>query len=97
VAVVASVQPAPIEDLLELLGDRHFAVTVEAHYRTGGLGSLVAEVIAEHGLTCRLERRAVEAMPRGLTGTLDFLNEVHHLSARALSTSIATELHHATH
>ncbi len=95
VAVVASVQPAPIDDLLELLGDRPFAVTVEAHYRTGGLGSLVAEVIAEHGLRCRLERRAVEAMPRGLTGTLPFLNDAHRLSARSLAETIANEFSHA--
>lgn len=96
VAVVASVQPAPIEDLLELLRDRPFAVTVEAHYHTGGLGSLVAEVIADHKLTCRLERRAVEAMPRGLTGTVAFLNDVNRLSARALTDSIATELDHVS-
>jgi transketolase len=96
VAVVASVQPAPIEDLLELLRDLPFAVTVEAHYHTGGLGSLVAEVIADHKLTCRLERRAIEEMPRGLTGTAAFLNEVHRLSAHALTESIATELDHVS-
>jgi transketolase len=92
VAVVASVQPAPVEDLIELLGDRPLAVTVEAHYRTGGLGSLVAEVIADHGLACRLRRRAVEAMPRGLTGTQAFLDDAHHLSAGALAATIAGEL-----
>jgi transketolase len=92
VAVVASVQPAPVEDLLALLGDRPFAITVEAHYRTGGLGSLVAEVIAEHGLRCRLRRSAVEAMPRGLTGTLAFLNDAHGLSARSLAAAVANEL-----
>jgi transketolase len=96
VAIVASVQPAPVEDLLELLGSRPLAVTVEAHYRTGGLGSLVAEVIAEHELTCRLQRRAVEMMPRGVTGTLPFLNDVHGLSASALAASIATELDNVT-
>ena len=32
------------------------ALTVEAHYRDGGLGSLVAETIAERGLGCRLLR-----------------------------------------
>jgi transketolase len=94
VAVLASVQPAPLDELHELLADRPLALTVEAHYRTGGLGSLVAEVIAEHGLTCRLLRSAVEAMPRGLTGTMPFLNDVHGLSARALSQSIAAEHEH---
>jgi transketolase len=95
VAVVSSVQPAPIEDLVELLGDRSLAITVEAHYRTGGLGSLVAEVIAEHGLACRLRRTAVERMPRGLTGTQSFLNGVHGLSADLLATAIENELDRA--
>jgi transketolase len=95
VAVVASVQPAPVDDLLKLLGDRPLAVTVEAHYRTGGLGSLVAEVIAEHGLSCRLERRAVEAMPRGQTGTLDYLNDAHGLSAGAIAETVAHAFSHA--
>lgn len=92
VAVVASVQPAPVEDLIELLADQRLVVTVEAHYRTGGLGSLVAEVIAEHGLQCRFKRRAVGEMPRGVTGTAAFLNNMHGLSAGSLTESIATEL-----
>jgi transketolase len=92
VAVVASVQPAPLEDLVELLSGVPNVATVESHYRTGGLGSLVAEVIAEHGLHCRLVRHAVEQMPRGSSGTLPFLNDQHGLSARALTASIATEL-----
>jgi transketolase len=95
VAVISSVQPAPVEDLLALLSDTPLAVTVEAHYPTGGIGSLVAEVISEHGLTCRLRRRAVAAMPRGLTGTLEYLKEVHQLSASSLATTIAAELSHA--
>jgi transketolase len=95
VAVISSVQPAPVEDLLALLCDTPLAVTVEAHYRTGGIGSLVAEVIAEHGLSCRLQRRAVAVMPRGQTGTLEYLKEVHQLSASSLATTIAAELSHA--
>jgi transketolase len=95
VAAVASVQPAPVKDLVELMSEIPSVVTVEAHYRTGGLGSLVAEVIAEHRLRCRLVRRAVEVMPRGTTGTLAFLNDFHGLSARSLAESIATELSRA--
>jgi transketolase C-terminal domain/subunit len=68
---------------------------VEAHYRTGGLGSLVAEVIAEHGLRCRLARYAVNAMPRGMTGTLRFLNDLYGLSAHSLARSIAFGLNRA--
>jgi transketolase len=92
VAVVSSVQPAPFDDLVKLLADRPLALTVEAHYRTGGLGSLVAEVIADHGLECRLRRRAVESMPRGVTGTLPYLYDHHGLSAAALAASLANEI-----
>jgi transketolase len=89
VAVVASVQPAPVDDLVELLSETSYVVTVEAHYRTGGLGSLVSEVIAERGLRCRLARYAVDTMPRGITGTLPFLNDFYGLSAHSLAGSIA--------
>ena len=73
-------------------GEVPVAVTVESHYVTGGLGSLAAEVIAEHGLNCRLVRHGVVEMPRGLTGTLEFLNDHHGLSACSLADSIASEL-----
>jgi transketolase len=95
VAVVACMQPAPLDDLLELLSEVPNVATVEAHYRSGGLGSLVAEVIAENELQCRLVRHAVDAMPRGATGTLPFLNEMHGLSAQALTESIAADLSRA--
>ena len=95
VAVVASVQPAPLDDLAALLAGVPYVVTVEAHYRAGGLGSLVAEVIAERRLRCRLSRHAVESMPRGVTGTRSFLNDVHRLSAASLAESVANELSRA--
>jgi transketolase len=91
-AVVSSVQPAPIDDLVELLEDLPLAVTVESHYRTGGLGSLTAEVIAESALSCRLVRQAVEVMPRGSTGSLSSLNDAHGLSARSIASRVEGEL-----
>jgi transketolase len=91
VAVVASVQPAPLDELRELLRELPLAVTVESHYRTGGLGSLTAEVIAEHGLGCRLLRRGVDAMPR-VAGALPYLYEANGLSAPALTTAIVRAL-----
>jgi transketolase len=73
VAVVSSFNPSPTKDLVELLGEIPLAVSIEAHYLNGGLGSFVAEVIAEHGLDCRLVRRGVAEMPRGMTGSPDYL------------------------
>ena len=60
VAIVASVSPAPVDDLARLLAARaRWRCHVEAHYIVGGLGSLVAEVIAERRLDCRLMRCGV--------------------------------------
>jgi transketolase len=81
VAVVSSFNPSPVEDLAALLANVPLAITLESHYLVGGLGSFVAEVIAEGGLACRLERRGVATMPRGMTGSPAFLYEHYGLSA----------------
>ena len=62
--IVASVSPAPVDDLAGLLARLPVALTVEAHYRVGGVGSLVAEVIAERDLRCRLVRCGVGSSAR---------------------------------
>ena len=82
VAVVACIAPAPTDDLVELLGDVHLAVTLEAHYSTGGVGSLVCETVAESGLDCRVLRCGMTSMPRGTTGDAGYLYDRHLLSAR---------------
>lgn len=87
VAVVASLAPPPVEDLVELLNRVPLAITLEAHYVTGGLGSLVSELVAQHGLDCRVARRGVAGVPRGHTGTPEFLSQRHGLTARATADS----------
>jgi transketolase len=92
VAVVASVAPPPTGDLVELLERARLAVTLEAHYVVGGLGSLVAEAIAGHGLECRLLRHGVETVPRGTTGTQPALHEAFGLTSDRLVAAVAREL-----
>ena len=84
VAIVASVSPAPVEELARMLATHSTVMTVEAHYRVGGAGSLVAEVIAERGLRCQLVRCAVDSLPRGITGSQRHLHHVYGLSAEKL-------------
>ncbi|MCC6179024.1 MAG: 1-deoxy-D-xylulose-5-phosphate synthase [Chloroflexi bacterium] len=84
VAVVASVTPPPIGDLVELLGRFRTAVTVEAHYTVGGLGSLASEVVAEHGLGCRVVRRGVDGPPFAASGSERYLWDAYGLSCSAL-------------
>ncbi len=92
VAVVASLNPAPLNDLAVLLARFPLAFTVEAHYITGGLGSLVAEVIAEHGLKCRLVRCGVRASPDGVSGSQDYLYRRYGLSGKTLAEAVRREL-----
>jgi transketolase len=92
VAVVAGVSPPPVDDLEILLEGRVLAVTVEVHYPAGGLGSLVAEVIAERGLGVRLVRQCVRSMPDGLVGSQRYMERTFGLSAEQLAGAVAHEL-----
>jgi transketolase len=64
-------------------------VTVEAHYVSGGIGSLVAEVIAENGLRCRLIRCAARDSVGGPTGSEPWLRRRHGLTAADLAAAVA--------
>jgi transketolase len=92
VLVVASDAPAPIDDLVAALGRVPLALTVEGHYVNGGVGSLVAEVIAEHRLGCRLLRCGVRRGPDGVSGSQRWMQEAHGLSASALAETVARSL-----
>jgi transketolase len=84
VMVIASVNPPPFEDIASALSQFPVALTVEAHYTVGGIGSLVSEVAAERGTSCRVVRCGVKRTPHALTGGHDYLNDLHGLNARSL-------------
>jgi len=52
--------PAPTDALIKLMKDHKKIATVEEHFVTGGLGSIVAEIIAEAGLAKTLLRIGVD-------------------------------------
>jgi transketolase len=52
---------------------------------SGGVGSLVSEVVAEHGLDCRVVRCGVRTTPDGVVGSQQFLHRVHGLTSEALT------------
>ena len=84
VMVLSSITPAPLEDLSDALARFPIAISVEAHYLAGGIGSLVAETIAERALDCRLIRCAVRTGPDGVSGSQDYLHKVHGLSSGSI-------------
>ena len=85
-------QPAPVEDLAGVLARVPVALTVEAHYVVGGLGSLVAEIAAERGLGCRVLRCGVRRMPDGLSGSQAYLHRTHGLASEALVETVLRAL-----
>lgn len=80
VAAVTSINPQPTEELLSLLTSHNHALTIEAHYITGGLGSMVAEIIADNSLSCRLSRIGIRGTPIGELGSNKFLNKKYDLT-----------------
>jgi transketolase len=92
VSVCASLAPAPAEDLVALLERVPVAVTHEAAYVNGGLGSLVSEVVAERGLATRVVRCAVREMPSGATGSQRWLQDRYEIGAESLARAAVTAL-----
>jgi transketolase len=92
VLAVASVVPAPVDDLRQALSRFPVMVTVEAHYLSGGLGSIVAELAAEGRFRARLTRIAVKTRIQGACGTQAYLYHQHGLSCQALADTVRREL-----
>lgn len=92
ITVVSSFNPAPIDDLLEELSRFSCVITLESHYAAGGLGSLISEVIATNGLSCRQVRLAVEEQPDGITGDQKYLFNKYGISAEHVAAAAKTLL-----
>lgn len=83
-AVVSTLNPAPVDDLRGRLESFADVVTVEDHYAAGGLGTIVAEILSESGIRCRLLRLGVKEGPDGLSGSFPYLLSRHGLSRDAI-------------
>ena len=84
VVSVTSITPEVNDNLAAIISDFPLVVTLEAHYVTGGLGSLVAEIIADRDLSCRLVRCGVKAVPDGHSGSKAYLQARYGISSDAL-------------
>jgi transketolase len=81
---VPSISSATNESIATEVSRFSNVVTVEAHYATGGLGSLVSEVVAEKNIRCRVIRCGVRRLPDGHSGSKAFLQNEHGISKEAL-------------
>jgi transketolase len=85
--VVSTFNSEAGEHLAALMTRCKYAVSVEAHYVNGGVGSWVAELIAERGLGVRLTRCGVRGLPVGATGSEKYMNRLHGLDSDGIRAS----------
>ena len=63
---VSTLKPFTDPTILDAIKKCKYGVaTIENHYEVGGLGSAVAELIAENGLNKKLSRVAIPCYPHG--------------------------------
>jgi transketolase len=93
VALISTLNPPSIDSLRLLLEPFGKALTIETHYITGGLGSLVSEVIAENNLSCCLKRLGVHDVPRGSVGNSKYMNNQNGLSVDMITKETIKFLH----
>ncbi len=87
-AVLANINPAPDDSFVSLLAKYPYVFTIEAHYLSGGLGSLVSEFIAENGIKTKLTRIGVNRTPDSVSGDQAFLYDRYGLSPQAISQKV---------
>ncbi|HYW53546.1 MAG TPA: transketolase C-terminal domain-containing protein [Candidatus Elarobacter sp.] len=88
VAIVSTFNPSPVEDITALARAHPLLVSVEAQYVNGGLGSLVAETVAEDGAGTRLVRVGVRRAPQGRSGSQAYYHALHELDAGAIAARV---------
>lgn len=81
VAAMAHLPFEPSPQLMHLLSQHREVLTVEEGSVVGGLGSLVAEGIAEAGLSARLQKLGVRRPLTGVTGSVDYMRRLHGIDA----------------
>jgi transketolase len=83
--IVDQFNSGPMPEVEAALHSVPRAVTVEAHYVTNGLGSYIAERIAEESIGCRLVRCGVRTTPDGRTGSEAYMNARHGLAPEQIA------------
>jgi transketolase len=68
------------KELIAIIQKYKNIISVEAHYINGGIGSMIAEIIAENQLTSKLYRLGVRELSDGIFGDVEFMHRKHKIS-----------------
>lgn len=90
--VISSISPLDREQVREILSGFEIIISVENHYINGGLGSLVAEIMAESALGNRLVRCGVDSLPPHSSGSESYYHELYGITATQLVQRAMAEL-----
>ena len=72
------------QQLLEIIPSYSFVISVEEHYINGGIGSMIAEIIAENQLTVKLCRLGVKTASDGICGNTSFMHQKYNIDCNAI-------------
>ena len=87
-AMIPTFEKEVLEEIKNLLKKHQNVITLEAHFANGGIGSMIAEIIAENSLNCKLKRMAVESLSDGFYGSEKFLYQKNLLSSKAVESEV---------
>lgn len=85
---VPTVKPLQKNAIIKIINESKAVFSLEEHSIIGGLGSAVAEIVAELGSTTRFYRLGVQDTFTGITGSHDFLLDYNGLSVDKLGKQI---------
>lgn len=88
-----AITPFNRAQLLEICRPLRQVFTIEEHSIAGGLGSLVAETIAEAGLPCRVKRLGIDGRFSEVCGSWSYLLSYHGLGLDDVRRVVGAALH----
>ncbi len=85
---IPSIRPCDTVDLAKQLNGIKYAITVEEHNINGGVGSIVAEVIAENGIAIQLTRLGIPDGGYALAADRASLRAFHGIDAKSIAEKV---------
>ncbi len=83
-----TVKPINLKIILKLLRSAKVAFVLEEHSVIGGLGSSLAEIVAENGIKTRVIRLGIQDIFTGVTGSIPYLLDRNGLSKNKIIAKI---------
>lgn len=86
---VPVIKPIDTESVLEIVKQAKYVFTVEEHNIIGGLGSAIAEILAENRVSCFFKRIGLEGYSH-IVGSLEYLRKQYGLDGESIARQICS-------